>query len=196
MCAAGGAGGSVLSAGASASLSIRKAHGAEVCKFAVLVIALCSVEPQAKRLVAVPKLQILHGFGECGDLPVLLKASLHLPAFLAIAFAALVAFAWTFGSVRASAGLEQCMDVCSNAGHLVQHFVQSPPFAVETGYLAPQFAVCVEQFMCVDRAETGVRREALRAYGLGVRLRRGRWHCGKFAARVQARQGSGVRARC
>ena len=147
-----------------ASLSIRKAHCAEVCKFAVLVIALCSVEPQAKRLVAVLKLQILHGFGECGDLPVLLEASLHLPALLAIAFAALVAFAWTFGSVRASAGLEQRMDVCSNAGHLVQRFVQSPPFAVETGYLIPQFAVCVEQFMCVDRAETGVRCKALRAY--------------------------------
>ena len=173
MCVVGGAGSSVLSAGAlvrccevgrvalPVCLAAWKAHFAEMCKFAVFVIALGAVKAQAERLVAVLELQILHGLSQGGHLPILFTAGLHLAALLAVAFAAFIAFAGAFGSMRASVGLEQCVDVffflvCFDTGHFMQCLVKGPPLAVQTGDLVPQFGVCIEQFMGVDGAEAGV----------------------------------------
>ena len=133
-----------------AGLAVGEPHGAEVGELAVLVVALSAVEAQAEGFIAMLKLQVLQGLGECGHLPVVLETCLHFPTFFAQAFA--FAFAIAFGGGRPCARLEQCVDICSDAGHLVQCFVQSPPFAVKIRYLAPQFAICIEEFMCIDGA--------------------------------------------
>ena len=128
----------------STRLTIGQANGAEVCELAVFVIAFCAIKTQAECLVAVLKLQVFHGLGQGRYLPVALEPCLHFASFFAIAFAPFVALTWAFGSVRACSRLEQCVDVCSDARHLVQCLVEGPTLTVQTGDLVPQFAVCVE----------------------------------------------------
>ena len=127
----------------STHLTIGQANGAEVCELAVFVIAFCAIKTQAECLVAVLKLQIFHGFGQRRYLPVVLKPSLHFASFFAVAFAPFVALTWAFGSVGACSRLEKRVDVCSDARHLVQCFVEGPTLTAQTGDLAPH-AVCSE----------------------------------------------------
>ena len=119
----------------SAGLAVGKPDGAQMGKLAVFVVALSAVETQAKGFIAVLELQVFQGLGERGYLLVVFKARLHFATFFARTFA--FAFAVAFGCGWPCARLEQCMNVCSDAGHLKQCFVQGPPFTVQIRYLVP-----------------------------------------------------------
>ena len=147
-----------------AGLSVGEADGAEMRKLAIAIIALCLVEADAKRLVSMLELQVAHCFCECCDLAVVFKARLDFSApFLAVAFARL---AFTFAVLlhgRACAGLQERAHVCSYACHFMQCLVQRPPFCTQAGDLVPNFAVCLQEFVRIHRAEAGVSRQLLRA---------------------------------
>ena len=119
----------------SAGLAVGKPDGAKMGELAVFVVALSAVETQTEGLIAVLELQVLQGLGECGHLLVILKACLHFATFFAWTLA--FAFAVAFGGGWPCTRLEQCMNVCSDAGHLMQCFVQGPPFAAQIRYLVP-----------------------------------------------------------
>ena len=148
-----------------AGLPVGETDGAEVRKLAIAIVALCLAEADAECLVPMLELQVAHCLGECCDPTVVFKAGLHLAAsFLAVAFAgfAFITFALLLHG-RARAGLQECVHVCSYACHFTQGFVKCPTFCMQAGDFVPNFAVCLQEFMRVHRAEAGVSRQLLRA---------------------------------